>query len=218
MIKINEGFPERLSSMRKTHTMTQTELALQVGISQRQIAAYEAGKAKPRQNTLLDLAFYLGVPSTWLATGINSNINEPQNYTPATHQEQITIFDLNSFDLSLFNENKFSTNKLELYPLPNKLKDIHKSAFAIRMSGDSMEISKKLGIPDGSIVTFNMDDEIKSGDICLIEFDKIYSIKQLFIDANQTTAHPLNANYSDIILKKGEYKIIAKAVRIDIIL
>jgi len=218
MIKINEGFPERLSSMRKTHTMTQTELALQVGISQRQIAAYEAGKAKPRQNTLLDLAFYLGVPSTWLATGINSNINESQNYTPAICQEQIAVFDLDKFDLSLIAKKRFDTKGIKLYPLPNNLKNIHGSAFAIRMFGDSMETSKKLGIPDGSIVTFDMDAEIKSGDICLIEIDNIYSIKQLFIDANQTTAHPLNANYSDIILKKGEYKIIAKAVRIDIIL
>ena len=218
MIKINEEFPERLSSMRKAHLLTQTEIAKMVGISQRQIAAYEAGQAKPRQNTLLDLAFYLGVNPSWLGTGIDKNIDEWENYTPVTHQEQITIFDLNSFDLSLLDENKFSTNKLELYPLPNKLKNIHKSAFAIRMFGDSMETSKKLGIPDGSIVTFDIDAEIKSGDICLIEIDNIYSIKQLFIDANQTTAHPLNANYSDIILKKGEYKIIAKAVRIDIIL
>jgi SOS-response transcriptional repressor LexA len=218
MVKINEGFPERLSSMRKTHTMTQTELALKVGISQRQIAAYEAGKAKPRPNTLLDLAFYLGVPSTWLATGINSNINESKNYTPAIYQEQIAVFNLNDFDLSLFAKKGFDTKGIELYPLPDNLKNIHGSAFAIRMFGDSMEISKKLGIPDGSIVTFNMNAEIKSGDICLIEIDNIYSIKQLFIDANQTTAHPLNANYSDIILKKGEYKIIAKAVRIDITL
>lgn len=218
MIKINEEFPKRLSSIRKAHLLTQTEIAKMVGISQRQIAAYEAGQAKPRQNTLLDLAFYLGVNPSWLGTGVDKNIDEWENYTPATHQEQITIFDLNSFDLSLFDENKFSTNKLELYPLPNKLKNIHKSAFAIRMFGDSMETSKKLGIPDGSIVTFDMDAEIKSGDICLIDIDNIYSIKQLFIDANQTTAHPLNANYSDIILKKGEYKIIAKAVRIDIIL
>ncbi|OCG65273.1 hypothetical protein A9G39_00900 [Gilliamella sp. Imp1-6] len=218
MTKINEGFPERLSSMRKAHSLTQTEIAKMVGISQRQIASYEAGKAKPRQNTLLDLAFYLGVSPSWLGSGTDANINEWESYTPTTHQEQITIFDLDSFDLSLFDENKFNTNKLELYPLPDKLKNIHKSAFAIRMSGDSMETSKNLGIPDGSIVTFDMNAKIKSGDICLIKIDDVYSIKQLFIDTNQTTAHPLNINYSDIVLKKGEYKIIAKAVRIDITL
>lgn len=216
MYKINEGFAERLSSMRKNHSMTQTKLAQKVGLTQRQIASYEAGQAKPRQNTLLDLAFYLGVSATWLATGITNNSDKLANYTPTTSQEQIALFNLNCFDSSILGKDNFDTSELELYPLPNNFKNIHKDAFAIRVYGDSMEISKNLGIPDGSIVTFNMNAEIKSGDICLIEFDNIYSIKQLFIDANQTTAHPLNTNYSDIILKKGEYKIIAKAVRIDI--
>lgn len=215
MHKINEGFAERLSSMRKTHLMTQTKLAQKVGLTQRQIAAYEAGQAKPREKTLLDLAFYLGVSATWLATGVKNNANI-MNYTPTISQEQVALINLNCFNSSIFGKDNFDTSELELYPLPDDFINIHGSAFAIRMSGDSMEISKKLGIPNGSIVTFNMDAEIKSGDICLIEFDNIYSIKQLFIDANQTTAHPLNTNYSDIILKKGEYKIIAKAIRIDI--
>ena len=44
MSQHEDGFPQRLLSERSRQNLTQQELANMVGISQRQIAAYEAGE------------------------------------------------------------------------------------------------------------------------------------------------------------------------------
>lgn len=55
------GFGERLASLRKGAGFTQTELAAELGISQRMVAYYEAPDAQPPAHLLPGIAKVLGV-------------------------------------------------------------------------------------------------------------------------------------------------------------
>ncbi|TAM85360.1 MAG: XRE family transcriptional regulator [Candidimonas sp.] len=54
-------FGERLAALRKAAGFTQTELAAELGISQRMVAYYESPQAAPPANLLPDIANALGV-------------------------------------------------------------------------------------------------------------------------------------------------------------
>ena len=56
-----EGFGERLATLRKTAGISQTALAVEVGISQRMMAYYESPTAHPPSNLLPSMAAALGV-------------------------------------------------------------------------------------------------------------------------------------------------------------
>jgi transcriptional regulator with XRE-family HTH domain len=66
-VNFDSLFHERVSTLRKSLGLTQTELAKQVGIVQRQIAAYEGGDSKPRDPVLLRLQLqHLELQAGWL--------------------------------------------------------------------------------------------------------------------------------------------------------
>lgn len=56
-----EGFGPRLAQLRRDAGYTQTELADELGISQRMVAYYESPEAQPPSNLLPQLAQLLGV-------------------------------------------------------------------------------------------------------------------------------------------------------------
>ena len=58
---VNSGFGERLAQLRKAAGFTQTELANELGISQRMVAYYEAPDAQPPAHLLPGIAKALGV-------------------------------------------------------------------------------------------------------------------------------------------------------------
>jgi transcriptional regulator with XRE-family HTH domain len=56
-----ESFGERLAGLRKAAGFTQTELAAELGVSQRMVAYYESPAATPPANLLPQIATALGV-------------------------------------------------------------------------------------------------------------------------------------------------------------
>jgi transcriptional regulator with XRE-family HTH domain len=88
-VNFDSLFHERVSTLRKSLGLTQTELAKQVGIVQRQIAAYEGGDSKPRDPVLLRLSESSFSPG-WLASGDGQEPNL-RNFIPYTSVRQIAF-------------------------------------------------------------------------------------------------------------------------------
>lgn len=68
-MKYNEQFAERVAIHRAGYGLTQAQLAVKVGVTPRQIAAYEGGQSKPRTAVLMRLAKVFGVSPEFLAGG-----------------------------------------------------------------------------------------------------------------------------------------------------
>jgi transcriptional regulator with XRE-family HTH domain len=59
--EVEQGFGQRLASLRKSAGFTQIELAAELGVSQRMVAYYESPAATPPANLLPQIASTLGV-------------------------------------------------------------------------------------------------------------------------------------------------------------
>lgn len=85
-----------------------------------------------------------------------------------------------------------------------------KNVFALRVSGDSMEPEFK----DGEIITVNPHLEAMPNDYIVVkDRDEQATFKQLKKYGSRLVLHPLNPNYEDQEVRRGEFKIIGKVVK-----
>lgn len=208
-MKFDSQFSERVSKMRKSLGLTQTELAKQVGVVQRQVAAYEAGESKPRDSVLIRLASALGSTPGWLASGDGQEPNH-KNFIPYTSVRQIPLLIMGPYADTLGDVlNSADT----FHPCSIEVSD---NAFAMRIVGESMTGSGGFSFPDGCIVIFDPDVEANQGSFVLYGYEEEMTFKQYYADLFQITLKALNNNYSDLVLNKNEGKIIATAVYAEI--
>ncbi|MBW0298493.1 hypothetical protein B4P00_20105 [Shewanella xiamenensis] len=199
----DDSFSNRVALARSAIGLTQEELAKKVGIVRRQIAAYEGGDAKPREQALNNLAAALGTTVTWLTSGEGTGPNVSNIKRTVTVRE-IPVVSYHSgidgfFDLNLAND---------FIPAP---KDVGESAFAIKVEGDSMTSTIGASFPDGYMVCFDPDIGYQSGDFVLCIIDDIAMFKQLIIAKDNTFLKSLNPAYPTLIANK-DTSIIAAAV------
>ena len=60
------AFDERLKELRKTHGLTQKQLATETNLSERGVQNYEISKRKPEYDSLIALADYFDVSLDYL--------------------------------------------------------------------------------------------------------------------------------------------------------
>lgn len=70
---------DRIKYLRKTHNVTQKELADATSIQRGNISNYEHNRFKPNAEATLKIAQYFGVDLEWLTTG--NSVNQPDNAT-----------------------------------------------------------------------------------------------------------------------------------------
>lgn len=214
--KIDDNFKNRFKDLRKNSgiPLTQKDLSSLLGISSRQVIAYENGTAKPRKDLLLKIARFFNSSPSWLACGDDSiSIDEYEDFTPKSEIEQIPFYHWDDFEKTLLAFKPFPIINNLLYPCSLKVK---KSFFALEIIGDSMSLESNLGFPEGSIVIFDSEFDRTSGGFYLLMINDEYSFKQLFFDTLGTKVSSLNKDYPTITLKKNEYTILAKAVNVEI--
>ncbi|OCG35602.1 MULTISPECIES: helix-turn-helix domain-containing protein [unclassified Gilliamella] len=214
--EIDDNFKNRFKDLRKNSgtPLTQKDLSLRLGISSRQVIAYENGTAKPRKELLLKIARFFNVTPGWLACGLDSlGIVEYEDFTPKGEVEQIPLYHWSDFEKNLLSFKPFPVINNLFHPCSLSVKN---SFFALEIIGDSMSLESNLGFPDGAIVIFDTEFDKVSGGFYLLMINDEYSFKQLFFDTLGTKVSSLNKDYPTITLKKYEYTILAKAINVEI--
>ncbi|WP_152669821.1 MULTISPECIES: helix-turn-helix domain-containing protein [Xenorhabdus] len=186
-MKFDENFPKRLTSARNAVGLTQANLASRAETVVRQIAAYEAGDARPRLKTLKKIASALGTTEEWLCVGIGEAPNA-ESFSRIRNINQIPI--LCEFSIDDFVSNGYIPQGTKLYPCEA---DVSEKAFAFIIYGDSMIAgSGNLSLPDGTIVTIDPCANFSSGGIALISQDELIRVKKVVIENNRATIISLN--------------------------
>lgn len=198
-------FSERVSTLRKSLGLTQTELAKQVGIVQRQIAAYEAGESKPRDAVLMRLAAALGSTAGWLATGDGQEPNL-KNFIPYTSVRQIPLVTMGPYADKI---NEVLRSTTTYHPCSIEVSD---QAFAMKIVGSSMMGSGGFSFPEGCIVIFDPSVKPEQGSFVLFGYEDEMTFKQYFKDLYQITLKSLNSDYGDLVIKADDGFLIATAV------
>ncbi|MCT9843743.1 XRE family transcriptional regulator [Leclercia adecarboxylata ATCC 23216 = NBRC 102595] len=195
-MNFDNKFPARLLSMRSEQGLTQSELAERVGVAQRTIASYEIGESTPRLKVLLRLASVLGTSPDWLTDGLKveeryekeERKNSTTSKVPVLTESQI----VSRFELSgtISSYDGFIHTDIP----------VGSNAFAYALNDDSMLATDggEYSFPMGSMVVFDPDLDIKSGDFVLvILFGEAPQVFFRRFTGGMAVAHfhPLNANY-----------------------
>ncbi|MFJ5503579.1 helix-turn-helix domain-containing protein [Pectobacterium carotovorum] len=168
-MQFNAQFSSRVLSCRAKLGLTQAELASQVGIVQRMIAAYEKGESKPRMNVLLKLSEIFSVTPEWLAGG-GTGMGLPKNMLPTErhggmgltpsfmnpHKDLYkSIPVINSLSVSEWLDGSSHDDVKVQSHIQSKL-SLSDLAFALLLDEPAMAYSDALGygIPRNSIVLF----------------------------------------------------------------
>lgn len=188
----DENFPKRLSSARNVVGLTQSNLASMAETVVRQIAAYEAGDARPRAKTLKKIAAALGTTEEWLCSGIGVGPTS-ESFSRIRNIKQIPVLESNHIDDFINSDIVLAGTKMHACDLK-----LSKSAFAYEVMGDSMKSSSSgdtISIPNGTIVTIDPSSEFFSGGIALISTnDGLVRVKKVTIEKNYATIISLNRN------------------------
>ncbi|MCG3470827.1 XRE family transcriptional regulator [Xenorhabdus bovienii] len=190
-MKIDDNFKSRISLARRSVNLTQGELAEKAGVVRRQIAAYEAGDSKPREQVLINLAAALGTTADWLSLGIGDS-PDLSNIKNTITVHEIPVYTHVQASFLKFNKSKMSPTGF--IPAPPNASE---NAFALELRGDSMTSSDGASFYDGMIITFEPDNEVSNRDLVLV--DKVTKLgatfRQLHIDQGKWYLFALNNLY-----------------------
>lgn len=189
---IDDSFYKRIAIARTALGITQGKLADMVGIGRRQVASYEGGNSKPRDGVLQNLAAALGTSAEWLAQGIGKGPDVSSIKRTVTVQEIPVYSNASSLWLDSLIDGEPSVTDFIQSPIRDR-----EDLFALRINGDSMVSSGPFSFPEGTIVTFDPNKEVKHGDfvLCVLDGANEATFKQLVIDQQQKYLKALNPVY-----------------------
>lgn len=84
-----------------------------------------------------------------------------------------------------------------------------KETFALKVKGDSMIED---GILEGDYVVIRRQEAAENGDIVCALIGDEATLKRFYRKGNEVTLKPANKNYEPIVVTKGEFRILGKAV------
>lgn len=197
--EVDNEFSRRVSLARASKGITQTELSTMVGISQRQVAAYESGESKPRKGTLLKLAKALNVLPEWLSQGYR----ELQKFEGALGiEDEMVISQMNTVPLITLGmvADWLSTQDDYTDALRHQLmsSSLTSKAFAIELADEAMASSDVdgYGFPLGSVVTFEPGIIAEDKDFVIAIFPNGKALfRQYFSGMIESVLAPLDARF-----------------------
>ncbi|QUX96146.1 LexA family transcriptional repressor [Marinomonas sp. CT5] len=193
---------DRVKQKRIDLKLTQAELAKRVGITQQSLQKIEDGRTQnPRK--LINLAKELHCNPEWLLMGSISEVNEPpsnyHNTNSKLSSKQTNLRPIVTFEQAA----KWSQHNTKTIEYENWLdapESTPVSAFWLKVSGDSMNASSGISIPEGYFILVDPSLSANNGDLVIAKLARSNeaTFKKLFIDAGQIYLTPLNPNYKPI--------------------
>jgi len=174
--------------------MTQAELAKLVGISQRQVAAYESATSWPRAGTLQKLAQALGTTPEWLASGEGDG-KVKARISPALVARRVPVMKIE--DVVMFMCCNFRADEITTQFHATSL-NVSELAFAIEIDDPAMAYSDPdgYGFPKGSTVIFDPMENAEHLDfVLMVNKDNRVIFRQLFVGYDHALLNPIDSRY-----------------------
>ncbi|HEY6192801.1 MAG TPA: XRE family transcriptional regulator [Bacteroidota bacterium] len=207
---------ERVRTARENKELDQQTLAVRIDVATRTLQRWEKGEQVPDSNYLMRLAKQTGVRPEWLLTGegeLYPPVNSPANIIPLVHDKsfrKVTLVEIPV--LSSVPAGKaaalFHTEQAERYVTVDNIKD--RSAFALVVKGNSMSPR----IEDGDIVVVSPQQEVHTGDICVVRVNDEDVLKKVKIDEQYVHLIPLNTSFEPMTVRKRDVMLIWKVVKV----
>lgn len=207
---------ERIRQARENKGYDQGYLARKIGVASRTVQRWEKGEQVPDSNYLVRIATQTGVRSEWLLIG------DGEMYNPPRSKGKVIPFDQESLvrkvtmvDLPLLSSvpagktlSMFHPEYADKYVTVDNIKDPR--AFALIVKGKSMSPM----IEDGDIVVVSPQQDVRSGDVCVIRVNDEDVLKKIKIDDDFVHLIPVNTAFEPVSVRKRDVMFIWKVVRV----
>jgi repressor LexA len=207
---------DRVRTAREALEMDQATLSAKVDVASRTLQRWEKGLQVPDSNYLLRLAKHLGVRPEWLLMGEGAMVASAQTpskiipFKKDSYLDKIALVEIPV--LSSVPAGKttamFHPEYVDHYITVDNIKD--QNAFALIVKGKSM--SPK--IEDGDIVVVSPQQEVRSGDICVIRVNDEDVLKKIKIEEQYIHLIPLNPNFEPVTVRKRDIAFVWKVIRV----
>ena len=207
---------DRIKIARENKTLDQGALAAKTDVAVRTLQRWEKGLQVPDSNYLVRLANSTGVRPEWLLTGEGEMYSTlpPHRKIIYLHKET-SLHKVQLVDIPLLSSVPagrtaaiFHPEYVERYVTIDNIQD--HNAFALVVKGKSM--SPK--IEDGDIVVVSPQQEVRSGDICVVRVNDEDVLKKVNIDEQYVHLIPLNTTFEPVTVRKRDVTFIWKVVRV----
>lgn len=201
---------ERVKLKRTELGMTQSQLAIQVGISQQSLQKIEDNRTlHPRK--LLELASALRCTPEWLQYGIvDSDGSSDSNVTSAPYsipsRKLPLISHVQAGEWSEAIDFRTLGDDIDWQESPSSASD---TAFWLKVVGDSMTAQVGPSIPEGHLILVDPTVQADNGSLVVAKLEGTDEVtfKKLIVDAGQKYLKPLNPNYRPLEIN-GNCRII----------
>ncbi|PWB61132.1 MAG: hypothetical protein C3F17_13485 [Bradyrhizobiaceae bacterium] len=206
---------DRLREARTNRHLDQISLAEKIGVVTRTLQRWEKGEQVPDGVALTKIAKATGVQPTWLLTGegeMYPALSRPRNVFPlnATTKRKVGLVDLPL--ISAVPAGKVATmfhpDYVDTYVTVDDVKD--PQAFALKVRGNSMSPR----IEDGDIVIVSPNQEVHSGDICVIRVSGEDTLKRVKLEGMYMHLIPLNPEFEPVTVKRKDVDFVWKVVKL----
>jgi repressor LexA len=208
---------ERVRAARENKRVDQRALSRKAGVAVRTLQRWEKGLQVPDSNYLLRLSRSIGVRPEWLLTGDGTMYPLPVPHTGKIipFNKDILIRNVSLIDIPLLSSVPagktaaiFHPEFVERYITVDNIKD--HNAFALIVKGMSMSPR----IEDGDIVVVSPQQEVRTGDICVVRVNDEDVLKKVKIDDMYVHLIPLNLEFDPVTIRKRDIAFIWKVVRV----
>jgi repressor LexA len=181
---------QKIKQLRKTHKLTQEELAKILDVKPTAVSAWELGRNKPLMDKLDMMAHYFGVPISYF---FEDQIKGSKNHI---HFVKLPIVGTISCG-----------NGVVAYDDIEGHEEVPKSwlnggeYFFLRAKGDSMINAR---IMDGDLLLIRRQDDVENGEIAAVLIDDEAVLKRVYKTGDNVILQSENPKYQPIILAKGD--------------
>ena len=178
---------QNIKRIRESHGMTQAELGLIAGVSDKAVSTWEADMKIPRMGAIQKIADYLHITKSAIIEDDESSLNArvPQGFEPLPETVKIPLVgSIACGDPITAEENveDYVDAPAEKHP-----------DFALRCKGDSMVDA---GISDGDIVYIKIQPQVENGQIAAVRIGEEATLKRVYWDGDTLTLVPANTQYA----------------------
>lgn len=179
------GVGEGIRRIRSLHGLTQEELGKIAGVSSMAVSQWENDRAVPRLGAVQRIADHFGISKSEILES-----EAVERVVGSVHYEVTSLTAPVYGRISAGDALEMLPADDEAYVIPPIAKN-HPNGFFLTVSGDSMD---KI-MPDGSLVYFDKDVEVRSGDIVAVTVNgDDATMKRIFFAGDTIVLHPESNN------------------------
>ena len=198
------NFSDRVRELREQAGLTQQELADRLGLTNRAIGAWEAGRAKPRLDKLEQLASILGTSAYYLLNGEeppSPDFSYPSGARrPVGRSGMVPMRRLGKTHAGDAIEELVDEGEVEV---PAHVAEMHPNGFVLSVEGDCMDRA----YPDGCVVLVDPDAQPWNGCAVVAETAPGESVLRRYMRGSNTlmlSADSHSGDYEDMVFSNEE--------------